>query len=424
MPAVATQRVAVRVTPNAERSIRDGHPWLFANSITNEPIDGSAGDLAIIFDRKKRFLAIGLFDPNSPIRVRMLHHGSPQQIDAQWFEQQIAKALARRATLSNARSANSAQNITTGYRLIHGENDGLPGLVVDRYDQTLVIKLYSAAWLPHLQTVLAALLATTAPLCDPRSIILRLNRSTEEQIQHGPYAALKNGSLLHEEQAESAAQRVQFYENGLHFEADPIRGQKTGFFLDQRDNRARVEKLAKGKTLLNVFAYSGGFSLYAARGGANQVDSLDQSREALNDAERNFALNRHDKNVANCAHQTLCGDAFQLMTALHEQHRKYDMVLIDPPSFAKKQSETERALASYARLTRLGLRLLKPNGILVQASCSSRVDEPSFFRTIHQAANEAKMPLREIERTAHPLDHPIDFAEGAYLKCLFAIRKD
>lgn len=418
LPRLLSKRIAVRVTSNAERAVRDGHPWLFTDSITNQPIDGNVGDLAVVFDRKRRFLAIGLYEPDSPIRVRILHHGLPQQIDKAWFEARIAKTIAKRSALSSTLTNTSA---TTGYRLVHGENDGLPGLVVDRYDRTLVLKLYTAAWLPHLQSVHAALYTAVQPICPPQFVILRLNRSTEQAVNGICHAALPNRTLLYAENSAVIPKRVQFLENGLRFEADPVRGQKTGFFLDQRDNRARVEKLAAGKSVLNVFAYSGGFSLYAARGGAKMVDSLDLSRAALADAERNFTLNQTDPHVANCTHNILRGDAFQLMTTLHEQNRNYDMVIIDPPSFAKKKSETERALASYLRLTRLGLRLLAPNGILVQASCSSRVDAPSFFRGIHQAAKESKVSLREIERTAHPIDHPIGFAEGAYLKCLFAI---
>lgn len=416
LPTATSQRIAVRVTPNAERAIRDGHPWLFANSITNQPLHGAAGDLAIVFDRKKRFLAIGLYDPDSPIRVRILHQGTPQQIDPQWFEERIAQTVAQRQALSKTES-------TTGYRLIHGENDGFPGLVVDRYNTTLVLKLYTVAWLPHLQTILTALHNNSKNIFPLDNILLRLNRLTEQSMQNGPYSVLQNGSVLYSKNGAAAPTSVRFFENGLQFEANPVQGQKTGFFLDQRDNRSRVEQLAAGKTVLNVFAYSGGFSLYAARGGAKAVTSLDLSRAALTDAEHNFALNQDNKQIAKCVHHTLHGDAFQLMTTLHEQKRKYDMVIIDPPSFAKKQSEAEGALAAYNRLTRLGLHLLKPQGLLVQASCSSRVDAQHFFRGIHQTANNIRLPLREIERTGHPLDHPIGFTEGAYLKCLFAMRK-
>lgn len=426
LPTASNRRIAVRVTPAAERMARAGHPWLFENSITEQSHSGSAGDLAVVFDRKRRFLAIGLYDPDSPISVRILHHGTPKSIDAAWFQQRLTTAINHRTALADTH--------TTGYRLVHGENDGFPGLVVDRYDATLVMKLYSAAWLPHLDAIVTGL----SQICSPAHIILRLNRSTEQLAKEGKLFGLSNGLLLITTDRDKAAcvdasidapidvdapRTVQFLENGLRFEADPVRGQKTGFFLDQRENRARVEKLAQGKSVLNVFAYSGGFSLYAARGGATQVDSLDLSRSALAAAKRNFELNRACTAVAAARHELLQGDAFELMAALHKQGRVYDMVLIDPPSFAKKKSETERAISSYYRLTQLGLKLLASQGLFMQASCSSRVDADTFFRGIHQAADDLRRPLRELERSGHPLDHPMRFKEGAYLKCLFATPK-
>ena len=206
----------------------------------------------------------------------------------------------------------------------------------------------------------------------------------------------------------------------MRFEADPIHGQKTGFFLDQRDNRARVEGLATGKRVLNVFAYNGGFSLYAARGGATQVASLDISRPALQAAERNFALNQNIPTVAAATHQLLVGDAFPLLAEMASNRRTFDLVIIDPPAFAKQQSEVERALAAYAQLTRLGLGVLQAGGTLVLASCSSRVSTDAFFTTVTQAAAQVRRPLQIFAQTTHALDHPVGFPEGAYLKCLYA----
>jgi 23S rRNA (cytosine1962-C5)-methyltransferase len=212
-----------------------------------------------------------------------------------------------------------------------------------------------------------------------------------------------------------------FLENGLCFEADPIRGQRTGFYLDQRDNRARVEKLADGKTVLNVFAYTGGFAVYAARGGASHILSVDASAPALQVATRNLARNRRMPAVAAASHDILVGDAFKVLPRLAEDGRRFDMVIVDPPAFAQKAEQEAQALSAYARLTRLSLGVLQSGGILVQASCSSRVSAETFFETVHHAAVRAGRPLRELERTAHALDHPIGFKEGAYLKCLFAI---
>jgi 23S rRNA (cytosine1962-C5)-methyltransferase len=402
-PEPSEKRIALRLFPAAERAIRSGHPWLFENGIKQQSANGRSGDLAVIFDRKRRFLAIGLYDPASPIRVRILAQGKPVTIDANWFLGKLQTAVSLRAPL--------LQTKTTGYRLVHGENDGLPGLIIDRYDSTFVLKLYTAAWMPYLPQILRGLVT----ISQPERIVLRLSRFVQRQTDS--LYGFSEGQLL---LGEPFAGTVRFLENGLTFEADVVKGQKTGFFLDQRDNRAKVEQLAVGKRVLNVFAYTGGFSLYAARGGAKELVSLDISKPALADAARNFALNQANKRVAAARHELLAGDAFVEMERLAANGRSFNMVIIDPPAFAKRKDEVEGAMVAYGRLLRLGLRLLEPNGVLVMASCSSRINGGQFFGLVHRVAREVKRPLREIERTGHALDHPISFPEGAYLKCLFA----
>lgn len=404
LPEPAPKRIALHVTPAGERALRAQHPWLFADSITRQSHDGAPGDLAVAFDSRRRFLAIGLYDPESPIRLRVLRHASPALIDEVWFHERLARAVQHRTPLI-------ADKSTTAYRLVHGENDGLPGLVVDRYAGTLVLKLYTAAWLPHLRYVLPAL----GKLAAPKRVVLRLSRHLRQQPQH--LHGLRGGDVLVGPPLDGP---VDFLENGLRFTADVVAGQKTGFFLDQRDNRARVEALVAGATVLNVFAYTGGFSLYAARGGATRVTSLDLSEPALAAAVDHFALNAEIPAVAATAHELLAGDAFDLLGQLAAAERRYDVVILDPPSFASSQATVPRALSAYARLTSLGLGVLRPGGTLVAASCSSRVPANDFFATVHEAAQAAGRPLRELQRTFHPLDHPITFAEGAYLKCLFA----
>jgi 23S rRNA (cytosine1962-C5)-methyltransferase len=213
---------------------------------------------------------------------------------------------------------------------------------------------------------------------------------------------------------------ILFRENGLTFECYPLRGQKSGFFLDQRENRARVEKLSKGKSVLNVFSYTGGFSVYAARGGAKEIVSVDSSAPAIEAAIRNFSYNRHIPAERSAIHETISEDAFEVLARMRSQKKMFDLVILDPPMFAQNQNQIAAGLSAYRKLTRLGLEVLRAGGILVQASCSSRIDAETFFDTIHQTAREANRRLTEIERTAHPLDHPIKFDEGAYLKCLFA----
>lgn len=403
VPPPSGRRIAVHVTSAAERAVRHGHPWLFDRSIRSQNRNGRCGDLAVLFDQNDRFLAIGLHDPTSPIRVRVLHQGDPTPINRAWLQHQIETAARRRQSLPDN---------TNGYRLIHGGNDHLSGLVIDRYAGTYVLKLYTAAWIPHLRDVAAALIETAAP----QRIALRLSRTV--QAQPALLFGLADGMLLW---GAPLSEPVRFREHGLRFEVDVVAGQKTGFFLDQRENRARLEALVQpGDAVLNVFAYSGGFSLYAARGGAAHVVSQDLSRPALAAAARNFALNGNVAAIAAADHDLLAGDAFQALQQLGANGRFFDVVVIDPPSFAHNREQVPRALAAYARLVRRGLAVLRPQGTLVMASCSSRVAAGDFFELVHKIAQEVERPLRKIARTGHPLDHPIHFPESAYLKCLFA----
>ena len=403
LPSPSTQRIALRISAPGERALKQGHPWVFDQSITEQSHEGMPGDLAVIFDDKRRFLAIGLYDPTSPIRVRILQKIKPAIIDSTWFQEKIKTADAIRVPLK--------EQDTNGYRLIHGENDGLPGLVIDRYADTLVLKLYTPAWVPHLKDVISALEQTQSF----NHLILRLSRSLTKQMEylHG----LTDGMTLTPQTPENL---ILFKENGLTFECDPIHGQKTGFFLDQRENRVRVRDLSKGKSVLNVFSYTGGFSLYAADGGAKEVVSVDFSTPATQATLRNIGHNQHKPSVRNAKFETLDQDAFEALAQMKEAGRLFDIVILDPPMFAQNQSQVETALSAYRRLTQLGLNVLKRGGILVQASCSSRVSSVEFFDAIHRSAREAGRPLQEIERTGHALDHPIKYKEGAYLKCLFA----
>lgn len=398
-------RIAVHLRAPAERAVRGGHPWVYAEGIKQQRRPGRAGDLAVIFDRKDRFLAIGLYDPDSPIRVRILHQGKPQRIDRAWFESRLRTALERRSAL-NASG-------TTGFRMVHGENDGLPGLVVDRYGRSTVVKIYSCAWFTHLPDVLAGLDA----LVDSERVVLRLSRAVASAVEQGDLG-FHDGQIL---SGSAPSGPVEFQENGLLFEADLVRGQKTGFFLDQRDNRARLERYAAGKaSVLNVFAYTGGFSLYAARGGARSVTSLDVSAPALSAAERNFSRNRSDPAVADARHQVVCGDAFKVMAAMRERGERFDVVVLDPPSFADSKAHLDGALRAYARVARLGLDLLPERGLFVMASCTSRITGDRFRALVADAVVESGRTMRILEQTGHPLDHPIGFPEGAYLKCIFA----
>ena len=403
LPRPSARNIAVHVTPAAERALRSGHPWLFEGAIRKQSREGAPGDLAVIFDGNRDFLAIGLYDPASPIHVKVLQHRQQARIDETFFAARVRDAIERRDPLNTP--------TTNAYRLIHGENDGLPGLVVDRYAATLVLKLYTSAWLPHLKGIIKALDESQPH----KRLILRASRNIQADLhQH----ALRDGLALRGDLPDAP---VTFVENGLHFAADVVHGHKTGFFFDQRENRARVRDLSAGQRVLDVFAYSGGFSVYAAAGGATAVTSLDISGPALAAAQANMEHNQANSNVAACTHRVLVSDAFDGLADLCiNQRETFDLVIVDPPSFAKSADEINRALAAYARLTPLALDVLAPGGTLLSASCSSRVTAEAFFNVVHRAAAAHGRPLDKIEQTGHALDHPVGFPEGAYLKCLYA----
>jgi 23S rRNA (cytosine1962-C5)-methyltransferase len=390
----------LRITAAAESAIRSGHPWVYAESICEQNRRGQMGELAVIFDRQDRFLAVGLFDPESPLRVRVLHAGQPQMIDLEWWKVHLEKAILRREGLCDAN--------TTGYRLIHGESDGWPGLVLDRYGTTLVLKLYTAAWLPRLQEI--AQLAKAA--IDHERLVLRLSRNLQttarEQFHY------RDGAILH---GPPLSEPVVFQETGLWFEADVLRGQKTGFFLDQRENRRNVEWLARGQDVLNAFSFSGGFSLYAARGGARSVTDLDISAHALASARRNFELNQHELPDACCHHETVRAEAFEWLAAGAE--KMFDLIILDPPSLARKESQRIKALQAYNRLIELALNRLRKNGVLVAASCSAHISTEEFFDVVRRSALRSKRTHQELKTTGHPPDHPETFKEAKYLKCIY-----
>lgn len=401
LPTASQRNIAIHVRPAAERALREGHPWVYESSIKEQSREGSAGDIAVIFDKKDRFLAVGLYDPDSMIRIKVLHHNSPAKVNQAFFQQKLADAIALRAPL--------LATDTNGYRLVYGEGDGLPSLIIDRYADVLVMKLYTRAWFPHLKTIIACL----NDLLPNKTLIVRFSRLLQENETFG----LSDGMAL---QGTLVQNSVMFRENGLNFQADVVDGHKTGFFFDQRENRLRVRQLAEGKSVLDVFSYNGGFSINSAKGGAKSVLSLDISAPALADAQANMALNEDDPAVASCQHEILIADAFDGLKNLADNRRKFEMVIVDPPTFASNQAQVEGALIAYQKLIRLALDVLAVDGILVMASCSSRVLAEDFFALVHNTAIRAGRPLHEIERTQHALDHPIGFREGEYLKCLFA----
>lgn len=388
-------RLAVKLKNIAEVNVKKGHPWIFSNSIERINKEGKAGDIVILFDqRKNKPFAVGLFDPYSPIRIKVLYNQGPVKIDNAFFENKIQKAYLHRKPL--------LEKDVNAYRLLFGENDGMPGLIVDIYNKVGVIKVYSAIWLPYLEVLLEPI----AKVSGVKSLIVRWSRQL--QALEMPY---KEGAVIYGELNDSL---VQFTEYGVHFETDVILGHKTGFFLDHRENRYKVGQMAKEKTVLDVFSYTGGFSTHALAGGAKEVTSLDISKQALELAKQNASLNVHSG-----VHETIAGDAFEELARLIRQKQKYDIVIIDPPSFAKNEKEIFVAKKKYAQLAEMGLALTRSNGVLLLASCSSRITQEEFLQIHSNVFKNLRTKLTLVETTAHAVDHPIGFEEGAYLKSAY-----
>ncbi|MUU76957.1 class I SAM-dependent rRNA methyltransferase [Winogradskyella endarachnes] len=390
-----TKNLAVKLSAKGEQFVVKGHPWVFSNSIVKITDNAKTGDLAIIFSKNKnKVIGLGLYDGNSPIRIKIIHNAETKvKIDADFFHHKIELAYNKRKDLLRTN--------TNSYRLLFGENDGFPGLIADVYNTVLVVKLYSEIWLPYLQAILESLQQTSKA----ETIVMRLSRGLQNSKNH----TLKDGEVIF---GILKNEVVEFVEHNVNFSANVIKGHKTGYFLDHRANRKRVGELSKGKKVLDVFSYAGGFSVHALANDASEVTSLDISKQALDMARANGKLNKYSGQ-----HKTISGDAFEEMKLLIEKGKRYDVVVIDPPSFAKQQSEVDLAKKKYAQLAELGIMLTSKNGMLVLASCSSRVTAQSFFDLNNRVLN-AQHRLFEIElKTKHDSDHPVSFAEGAYLKC-------
>ena len=383
----------LRLTAKTEGIVRKGHPWVYSDSISNINREADVGELGIVYDRNDKLLAIGLYDPFSPIRFRVIHTGKAVKVDRDFWLTRIQACKERRAGLFD--------ETTNANRWISGESDGFPGLVVDRYAEVLVMKLYSAVWLPRIEEIIGCLKA----VFQPGAIVLRLSRNIQE-------IAMRRWQLAEGVLHGATENLVVFSENGILMEAEVIKGQKTGFYLDQRDNRARVEKLAKGRDVLNAFSFSGGFSLYAARGGAKSIADLDISKHALDSAARNYALNPW---AASTPHETIQADAFQWLA--EGPRRTFDLIVCDPPSLAKRENDRAGAIRAYHALAVSCMRRLRPGGILVAASCSAHVSADEFFGTVLEAAAKHG-PMNELWSAGHAPDHPATFPEAHYLKCI------
>jgi len=389
--------ITVLLKPKKEESLLRFHPWLFSGAIQRIEGEAAEGDLVEVIDNKRNFLAIGHYQIGS-IAVRAVTF-QKESIDDAFWSRKIQLAYAMRLSLG---LVNPKLNNT--FRLVHGEGDSLPGLIVDVYAETAVMQAHSVG-MHEIREILAKAIVENVPQ------VKNVFYKSETTLPFNAPITPVDGYLIGEETATLSA-----IENGLEFHVDWLRGQKTGFFVDQRENRALLERYAAGKSVLNMFCYTGGFSVYALRGGAELVHSVDSSAKAIQLTDKNVEINYPN----DTRHKSFDEDAFKYLNNLHTLEQKYDLIILDPPAFAKHREALRNALKGYKRLNAKAFEQIKPGGIVFTFSCSQVVSKEQFRLAVFSAAAESKRNVRILHQLSQPADHPINIyhPEGEYLKGL------
>ena len=381
--------------PGRDKSVLHRHPWIYSGAVGQVNGNPQPGDTVEVRNASGDWLGRAAYSPASQIRARLWTWDADEAVNEDYFRARIEKALAlRRAVVSPGE--------TDSYRLIHGESDGLPGLVVDRYADWLVVQILSAG-IELRRDLLVGLLAD---LTGVENIYERSDVDVR-QLEGLPD---RTGVL----RGAPPPNPLWIHEHGLTFAVDLATGQKTGFYLDQRANRRRVGQLAAGRSVLNCFSYSGGFSLYALRGGAVSVLSVDASAEALELGRQNLAANALPAEKA----EWLQGDVFHVLRDLRDRARKFDLIVLDPPKFAPTAAQAEKAARGYKDINLLAFKLLNPGGFLATFSCSGGISAELFQKIVAGAALDAGVNACILDLLRQGADHPValNFPEGAYLK--------
>ena len=385
---------AIRLKPARTKSVRNLHPWIFSGAIADVQGSPQPGSTVDVLSSEGDFLARGYYNARSQIRVRILTWDEDEEIVSAFWRTRLQRAIARRKAL-----ADDPQ--TTAYRLAFAESDGLPGLIVDVYGDWLVLQSLTAGielWKPTLVELLMELL-------EPRGIYERSDADVRAREGLPPVTGCLAGNALEGE--------ITILENGLPFRVDLRHGQKTGFYLDQRESRCKIGRCCRGREVLDAFCYTGGFGVYALSHGAKSVTSLDASARALQMAADNVHLNGlHGRS------EYIEGNAFQVLRGLCDQGRQFDAVILDPPRFAFSRAQVTRATRGYKDINMLGMSLLRPGGLLCTFSCSGLVSPDLFQKVLFGASLDVGRQVRIIERLAQASDHPVllTFPESGYLK--------
>ncbi|NIS82799.1 MAG: methyltransferase domain-containing protein [Anaerolineales bacterium] len=388
---------AIRLKQGRERSVQRRHPWIYSGAVEEVIGYPGLGETVDVLDQAGTWLARAAYSPNSNIRARIWTWNPEEAVDDQFFERKIKAAILSRISLAEDTDTNA-------YREIHAESDGIPGVVLDRYNEQRVVQLLTAgaeAWRESIISVLAQ-------LGDCDGIYERSNVDVRKMEGLPP----KTGCLWGKEpDAEMIIQQ-----HGMRFYVNVLQGQKTGFYLDQRENRRRVRSLVRGRAVLDCFSYTGGFTVAALAGGATHVEAIDSSTEALMLAKKNVAIN--ELALDQC--EWIQGDVFTELRKLRDRDKRFDAVVLDPPRFAPTASQAQKAARGYKDINLLAFKLLRPGGLLFTFSCSGGVGFPLFEKIVAGAALDAGVEVRIIGWFNQPSDHPvgIQFPEGRYLKGL------
>lgn len=384
------------------RSIKQGHAWLYSDAVNSPP--APTGSVALLSDRKGDTIAAGIYCSKHPITLRVCTTNPPFQVNDGWFIQRICSAIELRKSIFEPQptchqAASSRVNSirTTGYRLVNGEGDGLPGLIIDRYDRTAVIKLDGGA---------------PEEFYQPQQIACWLvDQLGLETVVYRARGRGTVGTTLIGDQPQGP---VPFLENGMRFTADILSGQKTGFFLDQRDNRELVRNLAANRRVLNLFSFSGGFSVAAGMGGANAVTSVDIAPQAIAACQEHWRINELDDYI----HTAEIADCFDWLEQAVRKEERWDMIICDPPSFSPSQQTRQSALSAYSKLAQWTCQLVEPGGLLALASCSSHVTAMEFTQANLNGFGRARRLAKLLNQRCLPPDHPTPLAmpELRYLK--------
>ena len=394
-----------------EKSLLRLHPWIFSGAV--EAVNGNPqpGQTVDVLDSRRNFLARAAYSPASQIRARVWTFDESEKVDVDFFRRQVEAALSLRATLGwlqpSHTEADTSQPNTDAVRLIHAESDHIPGLIVDRYDQVLVLQSLTAGseyWRESLADILLEKTGANA--------IYERSDADVRELEGMP---IRNGVMRG-----NHSQTQIITEFGLRFNVNIATGHKTGFYLDQRFNRKRIGELSAGRDVLNCFCYTGGFSLHAARGGARSVLSVDSSADALAMANQNSVLNELSTGL-----EWREADVFLALRKFRDERRSFDMIILDPPKFAATVSQAEKAARGYKDINLLAFKLLRPGGILATFSCSGGIDADLFQKIVAGAALDAGVQASIVEHLSQAGDHPISihFPEGSYLKGLICIKK-